>query len=330
MTLSVLHPIEPFTELFYSQCFYNSFFPVVRYFGEDVLAFLLNDRIRYRLTGGGERSISAEYEPVKEFAPLAAERGIHALTRERSADIVGDIKRALLQGRPVIVWIDCFFEPIRPEMYQKKHFKHTLLVYGFDETERVFHIIEHRHKDNLLYEKRTLRYEDMENAYHGFLEHFLQQDEPSCLEFYRTPQQGGDAADESGYVQSLVGLYTESDRGGDRFGLRDLSGFIDYYRRVVGHGNTVSSHLNGWLEGLNQVINCKKVEKYRMDKIPVEDAIRREMDAILFHWNHIRLVVAKSIYASSCSRPAFVALIEELKRIYDLETGMHQALRRSR
>lgn len=64
-----------------------------------------------------------------------------------------------------MVWIDCFYETIRPDAYQKNHWGHILLVYGYDDEKETVEFLEHSYTDSFTYKRANMSYEDFKMCY---------------------------------------------------------------------------------------------------------------------------------------------------------------------
>lgn len=148
-TRIILPNIEPFNDLYYRNCFYNSLFPVIRHFGRSILPFMLNDLIVYGQPGSGSRPYGIDYVSVLPLDELFHLQGLHVTMRHDHELILSETVEALRAGKPVIAWVDSYYEPIRKDTYGKRHVDHTLLVFGYDDQLRKFHIMEHDRQENL-------------------------------------------------------------------------------------------------------------------------------------------------------------------------------------
>ncbi len=167
---TIIDNVEPFNEIFYKICFNNSFIPVIRFLGKSELPFLINDIIVYKLEDDEKwNQFGVEYISHNYFEDVLKDEGIEFETKENCDNIVEDTCRAINRGRPVIIWIDCFYDPLRNDTYHKKHMVHTLLIYGYNKEERIFHIVEHKYQHSLSYAKNTISFSDLTNCYEGQL-----------------------------------------------------------------------------------------------------------------------------------------------------------------
>lgn len=151
-----LDRLLPFRHLFHKSCFFNSFFPIIQYYGISPLYFLIGDLPVYSLmTDDGLLNWGVNFNQIGAMDDIFDRFGIMLFIKTKSEDILKDIEKALANGQPSIVYIDCYYEPIRPDMYQKSHWPHTLLICGLDKRENELLVIEHDEVNSLKYEKRN-------------------------------------------------------------------------------------------------------------------------------------------------------------------------------
>lgn len=152
----ILSNIEPFNDIFYQYCFYNSFFPVVHHFDKSIMPILINDVIVYNYEKEKNWFCSnVQYIPLKTETELFEYLSISRNAKVISENLIDDAIKSINNNRPVIIWVDCFHIPDRADAYLKKHNEHTLLVYGFNEYNQTLCIIEHDHSENLTYKKKA-------------------------------------------------------------------------------------------------------------------------------------------------------------------------------
>ncbi|MDT0125300.1 BtrH N-terminal domain-containing protein [Paenibacillus sp. RRE4] len=318
----VIEGIEPYNELFFDNCFYNSFFPIIRAFHKDELPFFLNENIVYELSqNANEAVIGCRYRQKHSFAELVESLYLGALTKHRSEDVTADIKSAISKGRPVILWVDCYYEPIRLDTYLKEHWPHTLLVYGFDDNEQTFQVIEHKHKENLSYEKQSLSYHDLQEAYRGYLQYFISE---GHLTFYEIHELDGQEliSGEFGKIEAvkhLSDLYSSQVGDVDKRGLAQLQKFEDTVKHLQEEQYSSATYYSKVVAGLNKIINCKKVEKIRMAKLIDDPSILGTMEEIVNLWVQVRAVVAKTLYTNRMGSHIWPGILEKLSKLVSLE-----------
>lgn len=170
----IINNVEPYNNLFYRSCFYNSFFPVMNLYKRNILDFIGNDISyyvinEYKMDDGIWEDFNVEYFAAQPFEKILANTGIHMNTKDVSDDLIEDICHSISQNYPVILWVDPFYESIRYDTYLKKHMSHTWLIYGYDKWNQTINIIEHRYSGSLSYEKKNISFSDAVNCYDGYI-----------------------------------------------------------------------------------------------------------------------------------------------------------------
>ncbi|MFB6366783.1 amino acid adenylation domain-containing protein, partial [Paenibacillus elgii] len=325
--MHILTNVEPFNDIFYKNCFYNSAFPVMRYFEKDAVDLLINELSVYDYDQQSQK-LSVEYIPLQAVETMLAEQQIGIETKRSCTRLIEEVVEALSAQKPVILWIDCYYASIRQDKYLKQHFPHTWLVYGYNETLREFHIIEHAHSDQLSYEKRTVSFQELELAYDGYLDHLMRErpDEPTYYAFSRE-----EARDRQERPDESPGQRTEryiaflSERYADHHAeilesFQHLAHFIDDFEATALLPELLQSRAADYIESLNDVINSKRVEKYKFHAL-FGDAWegQRLFAEIMELWEGVRVLIAKYHYSSIYQKDALLKAIEKLKTIERLE-----------
>ncbi|WP_088550003.1 AMP-binding protein [Paenibacillus aquistagni] len=161
--VKVLVNIEPFNTLFYRSCFYNAFFTVVKYHQREITSFLCNDIALYDYRNNGAFGIS--YLSMNEHSVLLKEQGLEITRLEKKEQFYESIFHSIASNIPVIIGVDCYYEPNRTDMYQINHWYHYVNIIGYDLKQRLFYILEHDHADSLDYYKMSISFEDLETCY---------------------------------------------------------------------------------------------------------------------------------------------------------------------
>lgn len=319
----VLPGIEPFNDIFYRNCFFNSLFPVVRAFGRSLAPFLANDRIVYGRSPEGR--FFAGYEAVRPLAELFAASGIRAEARFGSDDIVGELVEGLSEGRPAIVWVDSYYESIRTDAYRKQHIDHTLLVFGYDRRERLFHIVEHDRRENLSYKRRTLPFEEMALSFAGFLENFADEGAHGATHYYFSPAPYPD--DGPPDPVRLLARHLEDGDGRWAAGIRELEAFIGEYALLASPDGRLRERSAELVATMNEAIAAKQVERYRLNLLLPEAA---EEDALLEEairlWEFVRKGTARLLYGAELRPETIAEGRERLSRLAEAEMQLQQLL----
>lgn len=144
--------IEPFCDIFYIDCFYNSLFPILKKYGVDKKVILGSYVPVLRKDDG--LGAKLEWKCAGDRREILGRYGVVEMSYEEEQDICETVKAHLDMDELVIVYIDCFYEKGRYDTFMKEHWPHTILVYGYDEIEEEFSILEHTDKEKLDYADR--------------------------------------------------------------------------------------------------------------------------------------------------------------------------------
>lgn len=316
METRILHGIQPFNDFFFKSCFFNSFFPIVKYFGGELSPYFFSDLIVYREKEKINRKwIDMEYIPIIDFDELLSDSNINVNYKVLRSNVINEIKASINKGSPVIIWIDCFYQPIRHDTYRKKHLAHTLLIYGYDDFKKSFKIIEHARHDSLTYTTKEASYDDINNSYNGYFEHLNKgMDVIGYYEFSKA-----ESLSETDSLTSLAHFHSLSmdNKEKVRAGLEQLHNFIISYSYQDYEQIDLAKI---FLEFLNNIINLKKVEKYRVSLFTeINTDLIESNENIINDWISVRAVVAKYVFSLNYRSELFEGIYKRLCSIYDDE-----------
>ena len=327
--IQLIENIEPFNEMFYRSCFYNSFFPVINHFGKSILPYLANDVPVY--SENAERAdicLGVEYRSLSPVSRVLEEEGVYVETRDFRGEILKDIITALTEKKPVVVWVDCFYESIRTDLFRKQHWPHTILIYGFDERNKIFHVIEHSYRDSLSYEKRAIGFEDMFNMSRGYARDLYGQvRQPAVNIFYPGARGHGEPKDENRHLRIFRQNVLE---GKDIIynGIECLHAFNRQLGEICGHEDVFFEDGEKLIGVLNAVLNAKEAERYKVNHLlgPEHMDINERLKEIIDNWAGMRRVLAKSIYAHAYNAGKINEAAGRLSAIYELELEYYRLL----
>ncbi|TKI55085.1 hypothetical protein E8L90_06225 [Brevibacillus antibioticus] len=326
----MLSNIEPFNELFYKSCFYNSLFPILQYFDTRKTPVLANDVLLYTWDEPNLKvPFTIDYEVNLSESELLQQLGITSKELHYQAEFMDDIKAALMQSHPVIVWIDSFYSSIRQDTYHKIHKAHSLLVYGFDDTQEVFHIMEHKHADTLSYEPRRISYEDMKKAYSGYHEYLNSANREAYFEFYKC---GTNYPNEMVYDDSSYDL-TVFQANHVRFKnlilerLELIHIFADHFAYITSTSNNLQEFGEELLSRINEIINAKLAEKYKLKVVGYPNpAAVQLLDQVMANWRMIRVIIGKFLFSGIYKTADLQLCLNKLQHIYETEQRYYQLL----
>jgi amino acid adenylation domain-containing protein len=323
--LMILDEVIPFNDVLYKNCFFNAFFPVVRFFNRDARSFLADDLVVYVYdqNENDQLILHPAYLTNTGFDKIIEELVLTMRTQVVSGNIASDIIEALSNRRLVVTRVDCFHEPIRADMYQMNHWPHVLLIYGYDQTEKVFHVIEHENLNSLSYKKNILRYRDFVNSYYGYIENF--QKGEAVLTYFEFGESGADRGtrdwsdgpDE--YLTRFTGHFSAHQEH-IFHGIEQLKVFKDHYGQVVASEAALSGLTDPLILVFNNIIKAKIAERYQVSRLFGADTVFGELlEKILKNWNYLQVVLEKYKYSMIYREDYLRTSIERLQQIIELE-----------
>lgn len=326
--MKILDGVAPFSNLYFKSCFYNSFFAGLQYFKQDILHFMVNEMVIYNEREQG--MLGAKYISCEDSATILKRNGLEVLKKDRSKAISSDLVASILKERPVVVWVDSYYEPFRSDAYRQKHIKHTLLVYGFDLKERIFHIIEHENHDSLVYKPMTISFDALIESYQGYIKEYPN-DGPTYFEIVGTDL--GKHSPVYNCRRKYLDNFLQKQQDVQHAN-RLLLEMADQFSSDEGEA-FIAEHAKMLVDGITEIVNAKQVERYKQIHI-FGDSVESTLivNEVISNWNHIRSIINKYLFSGklkqhhlqSCSeRLGHIALLEE--RFHDLHLNIQEAVK---
>lgn len=323
---------QPFNEVFFKLCFYNSLFPIVLQQNKSIHPFFIHHVDEYLWSENKQFLVNGFFSCRKD-TDILGDLGIGYEMVKASEDIIQDVSRAVLNAKPVIVWADVYYTSIRNDTYLKKHIPHTWLVYGADPINQTFTVMEHKHHDNLSYEERIVSYQDLSDSYHGYIEHFNMENH-TFYTFYNKHypvihQRDASSKQLEAYWKIYVDHIEEQQERIEN-SLARLEESVPQFEAVVQDQHVVSSIAEDWVISLHKLISAKKAEVYRCANLTGADSrLTHIRERIVMEWSDIRAVLAKYVLTSSYKPTSFHKLPEIYRNISVLEREYYDELVKS-
>lgn len=330
MTQKKIKNIEPFNDFWYKNCFYSMLFPVLKSSCIPIYPFLFNDTYFYTVK---EDIFYLDCYEKKSRFKILEEIGINEWGTDRVLNVRERIIKSIDNNNPVIVYIDCYYEPLRQDTYQIQHIPHYLLVYGYSIEKLEFNIIEHQYRESMIFEKRTIAMIDLENCYYGALDNLIKNKKWSTYFEYFIPAQNkydlGSRPTQKVWRENYIESFFETANFIVK-GIEILDHFIisqeylflneQLFRKKI-HPN-----LDLYLNSLNGIIHSKKIEKERALFMCNNVDIMKYLDEIINMWSIVRGLLWKYKITNVYVNESFHVLIYKLKKITDMEKLYYQAL----
>lgn len=322
-TAVVIPNMEPFNDVFFKNCFYNSLFPVVRHYGGSELPIVLNELAVFTKN---DSQYEVAYVPSRPDEDVFAEAGVQVIAKRGNERIMEDIQTEIASGHPVIAWVDAYELSIRKDAYQKEHMDHTLLIYGFDASSEQVHVIEHDRRENLSYRHQQVSFEDLVRGCRAFAERYLTNGAHTATHYLVRPVK--QIADEqarteeqvrSDSVRAFAVMLAESEP------LCEQSEWmLAQFAREFAAATADEAHLQAcveeWAGFLNQVMNSKQVELYRLrSALGEQHEIIQTASQLRQSWDTVRKGVVRYLYLPVYDVAVLQGVSSRLQQLVQLE-----------
>lgn len=156
-----LEGVKPFNYFLFINCYYNSLLTVLQYYKVPINNVLLSAKAEVAQNGN---SVVVNYKFANDSGKILEEYGIQQKSIN-SGKLISRIQEAIDNKHFIILDVDCYYLSIRKDFYHKKHYIHTLLVYGYTlDLEQVV-IMEQKNAESLSYQENIIPYKELEKAY---------------------------------------------------------------------------------------------------------------------------------------------------------------------
>lgn len=324
---TIIGNISPFNDFIYKGCFYSALFPIIGYYNQSIDHILANDIISYQYDADN-KMLDILYKSEKDVESLLKDMALELNKKIYSGDVIKDIINSLLNNRPIIVTIDCFYESIRQDTYLKTHWPHSLLIYGFDNDSQIFNIFEQKHRESLVYESCTISYEDIEKAYNGFISNFKHLDivnatfnqltyipgmyMPTIFEVHKIQNENCVLRVEDSIKSYINRVFNEYELILNN--LEYINEFSSIFCKIVKDEESIKEKAKKLMGVLNSIISGRQVEKYKVEKLlGAVPGLISNLDEVIDRWNYIRSRLFRYLYSSIYKREDF----DEISKIFD-------------
>lgn len=300
----VVENIQPYNDMFFESCFYNSMFSILIMYNIDISTLIRQYYLAYKMEeDSGRKKIYAKGQWNKEMMAMLKNVGLMYSSWKQVDSVSRRIKEAIRKGHPVVLWIDCFYETYRQEKYQKEHFKHTVTVFGYSDLKEEFYILEHKVADNTNYNKIAISYKELEECYSGYLSNFMEDNDNSIYEFWMEEAS-----------ESKMKLLDKEEFIKSQWKKEVVIHWKDYFANIKPE-DVNTELIEYWLSGLNELINSLRVDvmKYKY-QVNYSEAEKR-----LYVWEVFRNSLVRALYKSCYTSKLHEKNIELLDNICSYE-----------
>ena len=158
MPKNKLEGVRPFNGCYFRSCFYHQLIAGMGCFGLPADNVLLTAFPVIEKNFAAIEKYSAE-KMVEKYSGCKMKK--YRLTKER---LISSIDA----GHPVIVGVDCFYLEGRTDAYQKMHWTHFLLAYGYDTENDIVNAVDHSYVNSFRYEEKEISLSNLLEANQSF------------------------------------------------------------------------------------------------------------------------------------------------------------------
>lgn len=315
---------KPFNEVLYKDCYYHGLIPIFKCFVGFIESFLLNDICMYYTYYKDENKIGIRCDTIFQETEeeILSKYGIGVNKVKKTDTIVKDLAECISDNRPAIIRIDCFYEPLRLDSYQSFHASHAIPVYGYNLEAKYINILEAKFIDSVSYSENELQFADLEKAYQGYVDRFLDITEKDTLvSFYQKkslcPEEYRELYNEQ-YVKFCKYLLN----GQNRFieSQSSLKMFAADIQNILLNDTQAVSKLEYLISDLTSMINNMNIQRYLFIKIfQFEKELICYIDLIAGKWKSIRAILTKYKFKKRIDEKSVPVIEKKLNEIIELE-----------
>lgn len=310
--------IEPFNDFFYRSCIYNSLFPIIKKYNRSIDLFLFNDVGTFDFNEDRD-SIEVKYLSQKGMSELLDDSGIKVKGYMQIDNIENKIIESITDSKDVILWIDSYYESFRKDTFLIEHLSHTLLVYDYNLDEKEFHIIEHDNRDRLTYKRRKVSFNVLKDCYEGYLQNFGYNNNlctyyEFCLKDVNPPA--------IILRKDFFNMFCKNHLKHEEKLTKNILVIREYIERLISDIKSSYSYKELFekeIRVVNEIINMRKIEAYKINKLFKSNRINSIMNELLDSWNYVRAKMGIYLMLPNPKFGVIDSLLVMLKKIPKLE-----------
>lgn len=314
MALKIIQEIKPFNQFFYKSCFYNALFSVLEWMDRSIYPHISNDIMFYSQDEEVPGMLDMTYYPFRDPELIFKEENYEVCTSRRQENIIEYLVSSIHQNKPVIIWVDCFYEDIRLDMYHKEHWAHTLLIVGYNDDTKQFAIMEHSNKESLNYGLKWISYSSLKESYDAFFQ--LDHADENLISTYRFESK------QEPFVSDWIETYEYNifkHRAKYTEGIKQLEQYSAWFGEKCLEEGEIQAYAESIFLGFNRIVAAKQVECARYFYFDSKPDRLQTIGEILDAWKNIRATWGKLYFSDMYSPNQLMATKDILNRIMEME-----------
>ncbi len=316
--------MKVFNDTWYRDCFYHGIAQIAYHFG-CLEALFANDWFAYDYTSvDGVPTLLFEVNSFLPWKEVLQRNGVQTDTILVKGDFIPSICKELNAGRLAFVPINCFYEDIREDCYQKVHIAHWVVVYDYDTEQRKFAVLEHNYKNDLKLAPVALDFDVLERANKGYAE-LKQRECPSFLCFTKKDTSPVMATEKAFMWEALQRL---------KASVMNFEAFVHVCKQTLNHAFFCVQKLNYMVMFENVFKNIKHL-KYCCEHVikegfPVSEEAYRGLCEHLStrEWSIFMGTMYKAYLTEEISDRTLMRLLRQLDTICEKERALRDYIQR--
>jgi len=322
----MLENMSGFNEVFYRDCLYNQAFAIINYYKSDIRCILADDVFVYELEEGTMPHLVPYTYSTLGLETVVTKIGIQVQTEIECTEVIPRIETALRNNHPVLLLVDLFYIDTRPDMYQKKHWSHVLMIYGFNSDKKEFTVIDHSGINNLDYKETIILYKTVETAYRAYFDTFnKQRNLTTYYEFINSSELIEELSAKDWQKMYRDNMFLHKDDIYKHLG--NLERYVEAVMEKAAVYEDLEYFAGKLIDEILDLIKYKNSEKYAVTQIfDNSGSVATLKDAVIMSWDSIRTMFERSIMKSNFSLDILKKGIDKISAIYEKEEKYYDAL----
>ncbi|MBE6799057.1 MAG: hypothetical protein E7525_04715 [Ruminococcaceae bacterium] len=250
--------LVPFNDIWYLDCFRHGLAQIA-YTNGFLMELFENDYFEYVFNfEDGRPNLKMETRSFVRWEEIFLKNGVAVQWTDSCENCLPELQAHLRAGSHVLLPVDCFYENIRPDTFNKEHVLHYMLLCGFDDNTEEFLILEHNYENDLRYKHKRIEFDSAIQA-HNASKHLHPSGLCKCVVFKGGTQNKLINADNTVNVFNGVKAFLRS--------LNDLKKFVEYFCEIEITPDNERAYLDFYKSMFEKVYAAKKYQSYFYDYI---------------------------------------------------------------
>ncbi|OPX45146.1 surfactin synthase subunit 2 [Ruminiclostridium hungatei] len=311
--------IKPFNAVFFKDCFYHALISAFGHKDIDPLILFANSVSVFEADlERKDINFSNRYLDALNDDELLESLNISYKKRCHSDTICEDIVKFISEGYLPIINVDCYWLEGKKDAFQKTHWMHTLLVYGFDAGRREFSIVDNVDVFSLDYHEMTISYDKIVKAFDSYSTYFntnRKQTSIFAISFERYLP--GKSTREDISQSAIANIKNTFDLRRKSIENTDL--IYDEFCAILLDENSLKLNIKNLSFIFNDILSAKRMEKYKISQLFANLELCSILEELIGYYSNISNVLRKLDFKFSLKKGFHKNLTESLKCAFELE-----------